>query len=105
MKLLANKKQYAYDYVFDCPGCGFKHGFYTTGDVVWQFNGDLNNPTVTPSILSTFPLRSGTKICHSFITNGMIQFLSDCTHKLAGQTLELPEIDMTYEKVDDENFV
>jgi hypothetical protein len=29
--------------------------------------------------------------CHSFVTNGKIQFLADCTHKLAGQTVELPD--------------
>lgn len=33
-----------------------------------------------------------TKRCHSFVTNGNIQFLSDCTHALAGQTVALPPI-------------
>ena len=33
------------------------------------------------------------EICHSFITDGKIQFLSDCTHDLAGKTVELPDID------------
>lgn len=31
--------------------------------------------------------------CHSFIEGGRIRFLSDCSHALAGQTVELPEID------------
>lgn len=30
--------------------------------------------------------------CHSFVTNGAIQFLGDCTHHLAGQTVPLPPI-------------
>ena len=30
-------------------------------------------------------------ICHSFVTDGRIQFLGDCTHKLAGQTVDLPD--------------
>jgi hypothetical protein len=30
--------------------------------------------------------------CHSFVTDGRIQFLSDSTHALAGQTVDLPEI-------------
>ena len=30
------------------------------------------------------------KACHSFITDGRIQYLGDCTHPLAGQTLDLP---------------
>jgi hypothetical protein len=31
------------------------------------------------------------EICHSFVTAGHIQFLSDCTHEMAGQTVEIPE--------------
>jgi len=31
------------------------------------------------------------KVCHSFVTDGNIQYLGDCTHELAGQTIELPE--------------
>lgn len=33
-------------------------------------------------------------VCHCFIRNGMIEFLTDCTHNLAGQTVpmvDLPE--------------
>jgi hypothetical protein len=33
------------------------------------------------------------KGCHSYVTNGRIQFLSDCHHSLAGQTVELPDWD------------
>ncbi len=29
--------------------------------------------------------------CHSFIEKGKIRFLPDCTHSLAGQTVDLPE--------------
>jgi hypothetical protein len=29
-------------------------------------------------------------VCHTFVTDGMIQFLGDCTHELAGQTVEMP---------------
>jgi len=32
------------------------------------------------------------QVCHSFVTDGRIQFLGDCTHNLAGQTVDLPEI-------------
>ena len=27
----------------------------------------------------------------AFVRNGQIQFLSDCTHKMAGQTVDLPD--------------
>lgn len=33
------------------------------------------------------------QVCHSFVTDGKIQFLGDCTHNLVGQIVELPEID------------
>ncbi len=29
-------------------------------------------------------------VCHSFLTDGRIQFLDDCTHAMAGQTVDLP---------------
>ena len=29
-------------------------------------------------------------VCHSFVTDGLIQFLGDCTHALAGQTVDMP---------------
>lgn len=30
-------------------------------------------------------------VCHSFVTDGKIRFLNDCTHDKAGQILDLPE--------------
>lgn len=30
-------------------------------------------------------------VCHSFIKDGKIQFLGDCTHALANQTVDLPD--------------
>lgn len=100
-------------YTFWCPGCQRRHQVTTA----WTFNGDLEKPTFTPSLL----VRTGHYLkeppvagdcycdfherypdeepmpwtclrCHSFITNGMIQFLGDCTHALAGQTVDLPDI-------------
>lgn len=97
---------------FHCPGCEAAHTV-TTGvgpGPRWGFNGDHDRPTFTPSILvrqghyieshkgqcycdwpdkDEFPdLKCG--ICHSFVTDGRIQFLGDCTHALAGQTVDLP---------------
>jgi hypothetical protein len=31
------------------------------------------------------------RVCHSFITDGQIQFLGDCTHPMAGQTVPIPK--------------
>ena len=73
-------------HLFWCPGCERTHGFSANR---WIFNGDLEQPTVSPSILSMGSAWEGWR-CHSFITDGRIQFLDDCTHALAGQTVELP---------------
>jgi len=76
---------------FICPGCRKRHALNTT----WQFNGDYDKPTVSPSVLVTWTYGEDNKQerCHSFIKNGMIQFLNDCTHELKGQIVELPEFD------------
>jgi hypothetical protein len=103
--------------VITCPGCGDKHVFYarTHSGPGWSFNGNREKPTFSPSMLSKSghyidgkidecwcryaeqhpneqaPFKCG--ICHSFVTDGKIQFLSDCTHDMAGQTVELPDIE------------
>lgn len=71
-----------------CPGCDGIHPI----DKRWTFNGDLVRPTFEPSLLvhgdpRAVPPRPR---CHSFIREGRIQFLGDCQHALAGQTVALP---------------
>lgn len=95
-----------FNFMFFCPGCECGHGIVTHMGNRWTFNGDMVKPTISPSILVTgvqplsdeeweVYMAGGTKpekrplVCHSFVNNGMIQFLSDCTHKLAGQTVPL----------------
>lgn len=83
-------------YQFFCPGCQTYHGVWTNKEKspCWDFNDNIDSPTVSPSLLVRHTNREGGScICHSFIRDGRIQFLSDCTHELAGQTVELPEID------------
>ncbi len=73
-------------WVFDCPGCECLHSIQTPP---WTFNENLEKPTVSPSILVF-----GSAVhprCHSFVKDGMIQFLDDCTHALSGQTVEIPD--------------
>lgn len=98
-------------YRFICPGCNCTH---TLSDK-WAFNGDNDKPTFSPSIL----VRTGHYVpghedqcwckfyadrpdeepdfkcsqCHSFVKDGKIQFLSDCSHELAGQTVDIPDWD------------
>jgi len=55
----------------------------------WTWNGSFDKPAFTPSLLCNehYPASR----CHSFVTDGKIQFLFDCWHPLAGQTVELPD--------------
>ncbi len=106
-KLKRFKKENGYhgELGFMCPGCNEEHYVRdkeTEGNgPVWTFNGDFEHPTIRASVLThCFMWNKATqkydleeKRCHSFITDGKIQFLSDCMHELAGQTVELPEIE------------
>ena len=91
--------------MFQCPGCKGAHGIHVVAagwiGPTWSFNGDGNRPTFSPSVLVTtgravdpnFVPEEGDppEVCHSFVTDGRIQFLGDCTHALAGQTVDLPD--------------
>lgn len=102
---------------FTCLGCGEIHSLPVDGEKhpVWKFNGNFDKPTLSPSILYTsghycahakkddcwcnYKERTGKEPpfqcvrCHSFVTDGKIQFLTDSTHKLAGQTVEMEDIE------------
>lgn len=81
---------------FYCPACKDYH--QVTED--WQINTDMNKPTIRPSVLVTMKTQNPktgvydieSQRCHSYVTDGKIQYLSDCKHDMAGQTVELPEI-------------
>lgn len=100
---------------FYCPGCQGPHGLKVGSGPGprWGYNGNPDRPTFTPSVLVTTGHRIAGQpqppdcaycrdaderdaktycaVCHSFITDGRIQFLGDCTHELAGQTVDLPD--------------
>ena len=84
-------------YSFWCPGCAEAHSL-RVGQSGWSFNDNVDAPTFQPSVLVTRrvppprePDDPPDRICHSFVTDGRVQFLGDCTHALAGQTVPLPE--------------
>lgn len=91
VKEIFNSDKSHHSWAIKCPGCGDYHLF----DKRWTFNGNMEKPTFTPSMLSKAPSGDGQpmRVCHSFATNGRINFLSDSTHALAGQTVDLPDID------------
>lgn len=101
---------------FMCPGCGEYHSVGLAGSrgPQWGWNGDKDRPTFTPSVL----FRSGhftdrqvgdcwcdynrehpedvsfeCRHCHSFVRDGNIEFLQDCSHGLAGKTVQLPDLE------------
>ena len=98
---------------FWCPGCREQHAVTVAPHPQpWGFNGNFDAPTFTPSVLirSGHYVRGGEpgddcwctderrfgkpapfhcRVCHSFVTDGSIQFLGDCTHELKGQTVKL----------------
>ena len=87
-------------FLFFCPGCRCGHHFRVPP---WTFNGDMEKPTIVGSVLvyphKSHPPFKDTVRCHSFITDGKIQFLGDCEHELKNQTVDLPDL---WGKTDDE---
>lgn len=86
------------DYVrYYCPGC--KHEHSVPADR-WSFNGDVEKPTVSPSVRHFIPSgsRKGSAdysektTCHYFIREGFIEFCGDCEHNLRNQRVELTEM-------------
>lgn len=83
----------ATEYTFFCPGCKATHWVRTSGkQPCWSFNGDVDSPTLNPSILVRGRDQTGDTRCHSYVKDGQIQFLPDCTHALAGKTVALETI-------------
>lgn len=88
-------------FLFWCPGCDGAHQVRVGvgPGPRWGFDGDYDRPTLTPSINVTYngpdAGRDGAPpaVCHSFVHDGQIQFLNDCTHSLAGQTVPLKPFD------------
>jgi hypothetical protein len=82
-------------HLYWCPGCDEAHQFRANPGP-WGYDGNSDSPTITGSVLVGGPQRSvpgsgSEAVCHSFITAGMIRFLSDSTHALAGQTVAMGE--------------
>lgn len=62
----------------------------------WTWNGDLNAPTLRPSILTTWeggdPFQK--VVCHSYVENGVVSFLYDSSHDLSGKSRPLLDFDL-----------
>ncbi len=128
MSLLSNKLRKGVDpatgnetLTYWCQGCKMSHSIRTKGPNAWGWNGDVDKPVFTPSVLATSghyvpghkPGDScwcdykrehpedqdtfGCTRCHTFVgcngaAPGEVIFLSDCSHELAGQVHPLPDL-------------
>lgn len=82
-------------YMFYCSGCKYQHTYSVFEDgSQWKFNGDMGKASFIPSLLNRIIDQEGneTSRCHLFVTDGQIIYCADCTHELAGQTIELSEL-------------
>jgi len=76
-----------------CPACDAPHSF----DKRWTFvNGNHEAPTFTASMLVKFyegdpKDPASNRVCHSYLTDGVWNYLSDCTHAMKGQKIPAPD--------------
>ena len=71
-----------------CPGCDTAHSISVGAPErgTWHWDGDVDKPTFAPSVRTV----GGGTVCHCFVRKGVIEFLQDCNHKLAGQNIAIP---------------
>jgi hypothetical protein len=87
-------------FMYFCPGCGNYHTVVIKPNVnqsgaSWDWNKSFSQPTFTPSILEKIEFTGGRKtpiICHHFVREGKIEYLTDCTHFKKGQNVEMVDI-------------
>lgn len=92
---------------FKCPGCQEWHTVPVHGQRLpngagWTFNGNMDSPALSLSIRVRWTWMKDPHFveseefkdieCHSLVTDGQIEYYTDSTHGLAGQTVPLPEL-------------
>lgn len=80
---------------FHCVGCDMWHSFRVEAGIsrsvpVWTWNGDMERPTFSPSLLVDRGMDSQ---CHLFVHDGKIEYLGDCHHDLRGQTIDMVSVE------------
>ncbi len=77
-----------------CPACDSMHGICIEGpEPRWSWNGSLDAPTLTPSVLSYLPRPDGSRetLCHHFLTDGRVVVCGD-SPKHPNESLPLPPL-------------
>ena len=81
-------------YLVKSPATGELALFYTNPEFspgTWTFNGDMEKPTFSPSMLMYPNNVRGRE--HFFVRNGKIEYLKDCDHAMAGMTVDMVDVD------------
>lgn len=77
-----------------CPACEGLHAITIEGpEPRWSWNGSLDAPTLSPSVLSYLPKDGGGRetLCHHFLTDGKVVVCGD-SPKHPNETLPLPPL-------------
>ncbi len=85
---------------YRCPGCKGEHAVPVLVNKKqanrWEWNGDLEKPTIRPSVKHTYPesfyqAHPNVKhfCCHYHITNGVLEYCGDCSHDQSGQNVPM----------------
>lgn len=86
-------------WAFYCPGCKYMHHYntvrLTAEGPCWQFDGNIESPTFTPSLL-VGPNTPKSR-CHLYVKAGRIEYLSDCWHDLRGQTVDMIDLESLHD--------
>lgn len=102
-------------YAHWCPACQEMHSLPDG----WQFNGNVEKPTFSPSFRHTGIKRNVVggrwvgegkeawlydaagqpipEVCHYILTDGVLNFCGDCTHSMAGKSVPMPELPAGYQ--------
>jgi len=68
-----------------CAGCREIHCCQVAGkpqQAIWAWNGSTTKPTLSPSVLKRPEYSESGKRCHSFVREGVVEFLADSDHEL-----------------------
>lgn len=81
--------------VWYCPACREHHFIRTVtaqGQHCWNFDGNRDSPTFTPSQRITWNQGGVDHTCHYTITKGKVLYHSDCSHDHVGREIDLPDL-------------
>lgn len=82
--------------LFHCPGCEETHAYWLAHPggrkgPIWEFNGNPDAPTFSPSLRVRSFRHDKETCCHLFVREGQIEYCSDSTHGLAGKIVPMVE--------------